>query len=210
MKKAFLGLITIGFLFVSNVVFAQDQSIEDLLDGAMAMQEKGDLKGLESALSLSSGKLEKETNESNGDFKDKLSSSLGGLKALIPLAGRGLVKKDGLQKIISTVKLLLGANRLSGILGGGNLLGNVAGLKSNLGLMKLGMSALGGESSNQLGSLISSAMGGVGQLEKGGIGAKTAEPAVKKQLGGILDFVKKSNLIKPNLAGFEFDSPSFR
>lgn len=192
MKKAFLGLITIGFLFVSNVVFAQDQSIEDLLDGAMAMQEKGDLKGLESALSLSSGKLEKETNESNGDFKDKLSSSLGGLKALIPLAGRGLVKKDGLQKIISTVKLLLGANRLSGILGGGNLLGNVAGLKSNLGLMKLGMSALGGESSNQLGSLISSAMGGVGQLEKGGIGAKTAEPAVKKQLGGILDFVKKA------------------
>ncbi|MFN3850310.1 MAG: hypothetical protein ACK4NY_12825 [Spirosomataceae bacterium] len=192
MKKAFLGLITIGFLFVANVVSAQDQSIEDLLDGAMAMQEKGDLKGLQSALSLSSSKLEKETNESKGDFKDKLSSSLGGLKALIPLAGQGLVKKDGLQKIISTVKLLLGANRLSGILGGGNLLGNVAGLKSNLGLMKLGMSALGGESSNQLGSLISSAMGGVGQLEKGGIGAKTAEPAVKKQLGGILDFVKKA------------------
>ncbi|MCU0324074.1 MAG: hypothetical protein MUF45_02315 [Spirosomaceae bacterium] len=192
MKKTLLGLITVGFLFVLNTASVQAQSIEDLLNNAMSMHEKGDLKGLESALSLSSSKLESEAKESKGDFKDKLTSSLGGLKALIPLAGQGQVKKDGLQKVINTVRLLLGANRLSGMLGGGNLLGNVAGLKGNLGLMQLGMSALGGQSSNQLGSLISSAMGGIGQLERGGVAAKTAEPAVRKQLGGVLDFVKKA------------------
>lgn len=67
---------------------------------------------------------------------------------------------------------------------------SVSGLTSNLGLMKTGMSVLGGASQDKLGGLLSSAMSGVGNLSKGGMAAKAAEPAVKKQLGGILDFVK--------------------
>ena len=66
-------------------------------------------------------------------------------------------------------------------------MGSVSGLTSNLGLMKTGMSVLGGASQDKLGGLLSSAMSGVGNLSKGGM---AAEPAEKKQLGGILDFVK--------------------
>jgi hypothetical protein len=66
----------------------------------------------------------------------------------------------------------------------------VGGLTKNLGLMKAGLPALGGESQDKLGGLLNTAMSSVGSLSKGGMTAKAAEPAVKKQLGGILDFVK--------------------
>jgi hypothetical protein len=188
MKKSILLIFTL--LIVSFWSTAQDVDIDALLDQAVALQEKGDNTALASTLSTSVEKLEKEANTSNGDFKDKLLGSIGGLKSMIPLASKGLVKQNGLQKIVSTIKLLLGANRLSSMLGGNkSLLGQASGLTSNLGLMKMGLSAMGG-SSDKLGGFIGTAMSGVGQLEKGGVGAKTAEPALKKQLGGILDMVK--------------------
>lgn len=190
MKKLVLFILT---LFCINVASsANAMEIEGLLDQALSLQKSGDKAGLEKTLNLSAVALEKETKESKGDFKDKLTSSLGGLKSMIPLASKGLVKQNALQKLVSTIKLLLGANRISGMLGGGSLVGKAAGLKSNLGLMQMGMSALGGGGGrDQMGSLIKGALGGVGNLEKGGLAAKAAEPALKKQLGSILDMVKK-------------------
>lgn len=189
MKKLVLFILT---LFCINVASsANSMEIEGLLDQALSLQKSGDKAGLEKTLNLSAVALEKETKESKGDFKDKLTSSLGGLKSMIPLASKGLVKQNALQKLVSTIKLLLGANRISGMLGGGSLVGKAAGLKSNLGLMQMGMSALGGGGGDQMGSLIKGALGGVGNLEKGGLAAKAAEPALKKQLGSILDIVKK-------------------
>ena len=189
MKKLVLFILT---LFCINVASsANAMEIEGLLDQALSLQKSGDKAGLEKTLNLSAVALEKETKESKGDFKDKLTSSLGGLKSMIPLASKGLVKQNALQKLVSTIKLLLGANRISGMLGGGSLVGKAAGLKSNLGLMQMGMSALGGGGGDQMGSLIKGALGGVDNLEKGGLAAKAAEPALKKQLGSILDMVKK-------------------
>jgi hypothetical protein len=191
MKKLIVSLFCVVVLFVSNLAFAQDESVESMLDNTLALNEKGDMAGLEMSLTKTTEKLEKETGESKGDFKDKLLSSVGGLKAMIPMVSKGLVKQNALQKIISTIKLLLGAQRLSGMLGGGgSLLGQAAGLKSNLGLMKMGMSALEGGAGDKMGSLLTNAMGSVAQLEKGGMGAKTAEPALKKQLSGLMDMVK--------------------
>lgn len=190
MKKFILSLLTI--LFVSTIGIAQIPNIEDLLDKATSLQAKGDNAGLSKILTQSTSLLEKEASGSKGDFKDKLLSSVGGLKSLIPLASKGLVKQNGLQKLISTIKLLLGANRISSMLGGGgSLLGKGASLGSSLGLMKVGLGALGGgDSSDKIGSLIGNAMGSVGKLDSGGMKAKAAEPAIKKQLGGLMDMVK--------------------
>jgi hypothetical protein len=103
-----------------------------------------------------------------------------------------MVKQGPLQKVASTVKMLIGANKISSMLGGsGSLIGKAAGLKSNLGLMKMGMSALGGGSQqDKLGSMIGLAMGNVDLLGKGGFAAKKAEPALKTQLGGIMNLAK--------------------
>lgn len=185
--KTLLAFLFIGFISLS----ANAQDLEGLLDSALSMQQKGDNDGLSNALSGISTGLEKEANENGGDFKDKMLSQVGGIKKLIPLASKGMVKQDPLQKLVSTVKLLLGANRLSNMLGGGgSLIGKAAGLKSSLGLLSAGSSVLGGGQADKLGGLISGAMGNVNKLEGNSMAAKAAEPALKNQLGGILGMVK--------------------
>ncbi len=190
MKK--IQVLLFVLFLTMGVANAKAMNIESLLDQAVSMQKNGDNSGLTKALTESASMLEEETNDSKGDFKDKLLSSVGGLKGLIPLASKGLVKQNALQKIVSTIKMLLGANRISSLLGsGGSLLGKGVTLGGNLSLMKMGMSALGGgSSSDKIGSLISDAIGSVGNLDSNGLAAKAAEPAIKKQLGGLLDLVK--------------------
>jgi hypothetical protein len=166
---------------------AEADSSVILLDKAISTQATGNNEATAQALSASVTKLEKQTANSSGDFKDKLTGQIGNLKNLIPLAKSGLLKGDMLQKAISMVKMALGANQISSLLGGKNLLSNAAGLTSNLNLMKGGLSALGGESANTGGSLINAALSNVNLLKTGGA---AAEPAARKSLGGVLDFAK--------------------
>lgn len=198
--RSITALFLIG-LFSANMSFGQSMDITtmdiapmdiaSMFDKAMNMQEKGD-KGFGDALSAATGALETEANASKTDFAPQLLSQVGLLKKMLPLASTGMVKQGPLQKIISTVKLLLGANKLRGILGGGSsLVGQASALADNLGLIKMGMTALGsGSQQDKLGSLISSAMGNVDLLGQGGLMAKKAEPTVKTQLGGILNMTK--------------------
>jgi hypothetical protein len=89
------------------------------------------------------------------------------------------------------VKMLLGANRISSLLGKGEsgLLGNAASLTSNLGLIKAGSSILGASSQSQLGGLLGEATKSVAGLNKGGVAGKVAAAAANKQLGGIVKLV---------------------
>lgn len=176
----------------SNLVIVQDetQEAEILLDKAVEAEAAGNQDALLSSLTAGTAALEKEANADKGSFKDKLLSQVGTLQKFAPMVKSGLLKGDMLKKVINTVKMLLAAKRIESALGGSNLLGNVSGLTKNLGLMKAGLPALGGESQNKLGGLLNTAMSSVGNLSKGGMTAKAAEPAVKKQLGGILDLVK--------------------
>jgi hypothetical protein len=200
-KYLVIGISTAVFgLFSSNSSFAkttigkvqQDstQAPEDILDKAVAAQEAGNNDALLQSLQAGTTAVEKEANEDKGGFKEKLLGQVSTLQKLTPMVKSGLLKADMLKKVVNMVKMLLAAKRVESMLGGSSLLGNVGGLTKNLGLMKVGMSALGGESQDKMGGLLSSAMSGVGNLSKGGMAAKTAEPAVKKQLGGLLDFVK--------------------
>lgn len=203
MKKYFVLAISVAFFNVCatnvslahtpNLVIlqAETQEAEVLLDKAVDAQLAGNKEALEQSLNAGTAALEKEAKADNGSFKDKLLSQVVVLQKFTPMIKSGLLKGDMLKKAVNTVKMLLAAKRIEGMLGGGSsLLGNVSGLTNNLGLMKTGMSVLGGASQDKLGGLLSSAMSGVGNLSKGGMAAKAAEPAVKKQLGGILDFVK--------------------
>jgi hypothetical protein len=173
-------------------VMQQDsaQAAEFLLDKAVDAQVAGNTEAATQALQMGTTALEKEANASKGTFKDKLLSQAGTLQKFAPMLKSGLLKGDVLKKAVSAVKLLLAGKRLESLMGGSSLLGNAAGLTQNLGLMKLGLPALGGDSQDKLGGLLNTAMSSVGNLSKGGMTAKAAEPAVKKQLGGILDFVK--------------------
>lgn len=176
--------------FAKTIIQDEAEAAEVFLDKAVDAQNTGNKEALLQSLSAGTSALEKEATASKGDFKDKLLSQVGVLQKFAPLAKSGLLKGDVLQKAVSMVKLLLAGQRLQGLMGGSSLLGNVGSLTKNLGLMKMGMSALGGSAQDNIGGLLSSAMSGADSLGKGGMAAKAAEPAVKKQLGGLLDALK--------------------
>lgn len=182
----------VGVVNTSNLAVVQDETpeVEILLDKAVEAEAAGNQEALLSSLTAGTAALEKEANADKGSFKDKLLSQVGALQKFTPMIKSGLLKGNVLKKVINTVKMLLAAKRIESALGGSNLLGNVGALTKNLGLMQAGLPALGGDSQSKLGGLLDTAMSSVGNLSKGGMTAKTAEPAVKKQLGGILDFVK--------------------
>lgn len=192
MKNYILSLATVFclFAFISGAS-AQGLSVESLLDKAVSLSQKGDKKGVVEALTQSSAALEKEANTSGGDLKSKLLGKAGDLKSLIPLASTGKLSSGILGKAVSAVKMLLGANRISSLLGKGDsgLLGNAASLTSNLGLIKAGSSILGASSQSKLGGLLGEATKSVTGLNKGGVAGKVAAAAATKQLGSIVKLV---------------------
>lgn len=79
-----------------------------------------------SALNAGVAAAEAQVTTRKGDFKDKLMGQAGNLKKLIPSMQSGLVSGNVLTKAVSLVKMALGANQISSLLGGsGSLLGSV-------------------------------------------------------------------------------------
>ena len=187
--------VALFMVFSANIALSQDLSAEALLDKAVSMAQAGDKKAdVVSVLSQGTAALNKEASAtgSNPKIANKLLSQVGNLSNIASLAG-GL-NLGSLTKIVSTAKLLLGANRISSILGGGksNLASNAASLTSNLGLIQAGTSLLGGSESSSLSSLIGAATSSLGKLN--GVGGKIATEAASTQLTKIVDLVGSSNL----------------
>ncbi|SDD47939.1 hypothetical protein SAMN04487996_101122 [Dyadobacter soli] len=192
MKRFLFSLATALFLFAgaSNAI-AQGISVESLLDKAVSLTQKGDKAGSADALTQGVSALEKEAKSSDGTLKDKLLGKVGALKTMIPLASSGKLSGGALGKVVNAVKMLIGANRISGLLGKGEsgLLGNAASLTSNLGLIKAGSSILGGSNESKLNGLLGEATKTVAGLDKKGPAAKLAAAASSKQLGSIVSLV---------------------
>lgn len=190
-KYVFSFIAVLGLLAFSATSYAQGLSVESLLDQAVSLSQKGDHTGVSDALKLGSTALEKEANTSGGDLKSKLLGKAGDLKSLIPLASTGKLSSGVLGKAVNAVKMLIGANRISSLLGKGEsgLLGNAASLTSNLGLIKAGSSILGGSTQSSLTSLLGDASKSVKGLDKGGVAGKLAATASSKQLGSIVKLV---------------------
>ena len=175
MKNYILTAVTsFCLLFLVQTSFAQDMSVEGLLDKAVSLSGKGDNAAAAEALTQGTAALESEAKGSSGSLKDKLLSKAGDLKSLIPLASGGKLQSGILGKAVSAVKMLIGANRISSLLGKGDsgLLGNASSLTSNLGLIKAGSSILGSDSQSKLGGLIGEATKSVGALDKKGMAGK--------------------------------------
>jgi hypothetical protein len=192
MKKYVFSLVAAFCLMVFPATsFAQSLSVESLLDKAVSLSQKGDNAGVADALRLGNTALEKEANGSGGDLKSKLLGKAGDLKSLIPLASTGKLSSGVLGKAVNAIKMLIGANRISSLLGKGEsgLLGNASSLTSNLGLIKAGSSILGGSTQSSLSSLLGNATKSVSGLDKGGAAGKLAATAASKQLGSIVKLV---------------------
>jgi hypothetical protein len=170
----------------ATTVQATDSTVA-LLDKAVSASSGNDKAATVQALQSSTEALEKEAATGSGEFKEKLMGQAGNLKKLIPMAKTGMLSGGALQKVVGMVKMALGANRLSSLLGGSSLLGKASALTSNLNLLKGGLSVLGGASQAGGSSLISGALASVAKLDTGGA---AAEPAVRNQLGGVLNFAK--------------------
>jgi len=181
-------------LLLAQISFAQDMSVEGLLDKAVSLSEKGDNAAAADALTKGTAALESEAKGSSGSLKDKLLSKAGDLKSLIPLATGGKLQSGVLGKAVSAVKMLVGANRISSLLGKGEsgLLGNASSLTSNLGLIKAGSSILGSDSQSKLGGLLGEATKAVGGLDKSGVTGKLAAKASSKSLGSIVSLVSSA------------------
>jgi hypothetical protein len=163
---------------------------EALLDKAVLANDKGDKAATVETLKLGTAALETEAKGNSGSLKDKLLGQVSTLKTLIPLAESGMLGSGILPKAAGVAKLLMAHQRIEGIIGGASMLSNVGVLTSNLGMLKTGMSLLSPASQSSGGSLISTAMSGLGKLSQGGPAASALAPTVKGQLGSVLDMVK--------------------
>ena len=162
---------------------------EAQLDKAVEALDKGDKTASAQALQAGIAGIEAEVKQKPTSFKDKVLSQVGDLKTLLPLITGGGLGGGVLQKAVGLTKLASGANRLEGLMSAGSLIGNAGKLTSGLSGLGSAMSVLGGKQSAGQ-SLISTALSGVSKLSGGGALAKAAEPAVKSQLGSVLNFVK--------------------
>lgn len=194
MKNYVLLLVALVFLMIAPKASAQDKSTTGLLDKAMALFEKGDHAGTAQALTEGTAAIETEAKSSNGALKDKLLSKVGSLKSMIPLVSAGKLQSGILGKAINAVKMLIGANRISGLLGKGEsgLLGNAASLTSSLGLIKAGSSILGSDQQTSLNKLLGEASKTAGEVDKKGVAGKVAATAASKQLGSIVKLVSSA------------------
>lgn len=174
---------------VSNAGAPADSVADGHLDQAVDALNKGDKAASAQALQTGIASLEASAQKSQGTFKDKVLAQVGKLKALLPLIAGGSLNGGALQKAVGLAKLASNANQLSNLLATGSLIGKASQLTSGLSGLGSAMSVLGGGASTGQ-SLVGSALGSVAKLNQGGLTAKAAEPAVKSQIGSVLNFVK--------------------
>jgi hypothetical protein len=186
MKKIICIILS---LFVFSAVNAQ--SIDEILGKFDQLNDDSDKTELTQNLTSLTSAVEKEANDGEGQFKKQLLGQVGNIKNIIPMVTGGTAKGGVIQKLIQTIKMLVGANRVSKMLGGGSLLGKGAGLAGNLNMMKAGASLFGEKESSGFTSLIGNIAGSTSKLDGGGMAAKAAETALKPQLGNLMGMVGK-------------------
>lgn len=161
------------------------------LDKAVTALNQGDKAQSQQELQAGIAGLEAEAQRQPTSFRDKLLGQVGKLKALLPLIAGGSLNGGALQKAVGLAKLASGGNRLEGLLSAGSLIGKAGQLSSGLSTLGSAMSVLGGGQSAGK-SLVATALSSVSKLGQGGAIAQAAEPAVKSQIGSVLNFVKKA------------------
>ncbi len=190
-----MGAIKDTMITPSQTGSAAITSVDSLPDGhldkAVTALNQGDKALSQQELQAGIAGLEAEAQRQPTSFKDKLLGQVGKLKALLPLIAGGGLSNGALQKAVGLAKLASGGNRLEGLLSAGSLIGKAGPLSSGLSTLGSAMSVLGGGQSAGK-TLITTALASVSKLGQGGAVAQAAEPAVKSQIGNVLNFVKRA------------------
>lgn len=176
----------------SKPVPVSDTLADNHLDKAIAAVGAGDKATSVSELQMGINNLKKEVNNNPGSINDKALAQASNLEKLLPLAQSGALQANVLQKATGMAKMALMYQRIEKLVNGAKNLSTVVGpLTSNLKGLGGAMSLLGA-AGNGGQSLLTSALGGLSKLGQGGPAAAAAEPAVKGQIGSLLNFVKGS------------------
>jgi hypothetical protein len=172
-------------------VAVADSLADNHLDKAIAAVNTGDKAAANQELTTAVTALEKEIkNTPNGSLKDKLMGQASSIKQMLPMLQKGVLKGDVLKKAAGATKLMLAYQRVEGLLGGaGSLVSKLTPMTANLKGLGTAMAFLGPKASGGQ-SLLTGALSGLSKLGQGGPAAAAAEPAVKGQIGKLLDFVK--------------------
>ncbi len=182
--------ITPGVSATNSAAMSTDSLPDNHLDKAVAALDKGDKAASAKELQTGISGLEAEVQNKPTSFKDKILSQISKLKTLLPLITGGGLGAGVLGKAVGLTKLASGAGRLESLLSAGSLIGKASQLTSGLSGLGNAMSVLGGGTQSAGKSLISTALSTVSKLDQGGVVAKAAEPAVKTEVGSLLNFVK--------------------
>ena len=186
---------TILFLFFSVFVFTNvnAQSIDlGMLDKASKLLSTGDQMGSSKLLGQVAMQVPKEKKAAKGDFGSKIVNQVGSLSSLIPALEKGTGNVSAVQKIINTIKMLVGANNLSNLVGGGNLIGKTDQLTSNLNLLQTGLGMMdgGGLGLSKVAKSLTKVTKKLPKLDKAGKGGEKAQKSIVKKLGGSLNLLK--------------------
>ncbi|MGR3810416.1 hypothetical protein [Jiulongibacter sp. NS-SX5] len=186
MFKKILAFAIIAFSTVQ--LSAQSFDLSDL-DSAVSLFKEGKEGKAAGILSNAVGGLTKVANQSNSEFAPKILTQASALSGMLPSIRSGNINLGSLQKIVNTVKTLIAANRLRGMLNQGSLLGKGSELSSNVGILQSGLGMLGGGQSSKLDKMLGMVSKKSSKLDGGGLFKNMASKAVSKKLNSSLGLI---------------------
>lgn len=186
-----LKAILFSAILVFSGVSLQAQSFDiSSLDKVTSLFNQGNTKQAASLLGTALSGIKSEVGNSNTSFAPKILSQVGSLSSMIPALTKGNANAGLFAKAISTIKTLLAANRLKGMLGQGSLLGKSNQLTSNVGILQQGLGMMqGGGSVDKISGLLNVVNKKAPKLEKSGLFGKLASKGISKKLGSSLDLL---------------------
>lgn len=199
MKK---NILTSYIFLVLNLLtynsIAQKISLENLLDSTITLSKNGNNIPLTETIKSASTTLKVWAHTRGFDMQDKLLYQVELLNGLIPIAEAGNLKTEELNKVVNTIKLLVGINQINNLLSEGKnaLLGNAKSITSSINLLQIGKVILDSRQQNRLGSLLDIASKTVKKLDEKDSGAKMAASSIKNTLEKIVNLVKDATKVQ--------------
>ncbi|MBA4850545.1 hypothetical protein [Emticicia sp. BO119] len=193
-KYVLIGVIALFLLESTQKVFAQRETLADLLEKTIVLSENAKTNELKEALVSASFALENEAYTRGNEMKPQLLKQAKILKDFIPMASEGTLKTEALSSVVNTTRLLLGANRINNLLEDGKdgLLGNAKEITDSINLLQAGKSVLEDEKQQRLNDLLADVSKIVKQLDGKEGNAKNAASSAKKTLEKIVHLVKET------------------
>ncbi|RYU93744.1 hypothetical protein [Emticicia agri] len=189
--------VLIGFiaLFLLDFkAFAQKETLVELLEKTILLSENEKTTELKDAIGDASFAVESEAYTRGNEMKNRILKEAKVLKSFIPLVEDGTLKKDSLNKVVNTIRLLIGVNQINNLLGEGKegLIGNAETISTSISLLQKGKVILDNGKQQKLSDLLADVSKIVSELDSKEANAKGAASSAKKTLGKIVYLLKET------------------